>query len=54
MVMEALLSEAKELQLSVVDLKSTEDGYPLYKLVGFDDDCSKYHLMKWKNQKLRQ
>ena len=51
MIMGTLLEKAKELKLSVVDLKSTEDGYPLYKLVGFDDDCSKYHLMKWKNQK---
>ena len=49
MIMQALLSKAKELQLSVVDLKSTEDGYHLYKSVGFTDDCSKYHLMKWKN-----
>ncbi len=49
MIMQALLSKAKELRLSVVDLKSTEDGYHLYKSVGFTDDCSKYHLMKWKN-----
>ncbi len=48
MIMETLLAEAKRLHLSVVELKSTEDGYPLYKLVGFTDDCSKYHLMKWK------
>lgn len=53
MIMETLLSEAKELRLSVVDLKSTEDGYALYKLVGFDDDRSKYHPMKWMDQKLR-
>lgn len=48
MIMETLLAEAKKLQLSVVDLKSTEDGYHLYESVGFADDCSKYHLMKWK------
>jgi hypothetical protein len=46
--METLLAKAKKLQLSVVDLKATEDGYHLYRSVGFADDCSKYHLMKWK------
>ena len=48
MIMEKLLADAKELQLSVVDLKSTDDGYHLYGSVGFSDDCSKYHPMKWK------
>ncbi len=47
-VMETLLAEAKKLQLSVVDLKSTDDGYHLYRAVGFADDRSKYHPMKWK------
>ena len=47
-IMETLLAKAKKLQLSVVDLKATEDGYHLYRSVGFADDCSKYHLMKWK------
>jgi GNAT superfamily N-acetyltransferase len=50
LIMETLLEEAKKLQLSVVDLKSTDDGYYLYKSVGFADDNSKYHLMKWKNK----
>ena len=54
MIMEALLEEAKKLQLSVVDLKSTDDGYHLYKSVGFEDDSSKYHLMKWKPNSLTQ
>ena len=48
MIMKTLLTEAEKLQLSVVDLKSTDDGYQLYKSVGFADDRSKYHLMKWK------
>ncbi len=48
MIIETLLEEAKKLQLSVVDLKSTDDGYYLYKSAGFADDNSKYHLMKWK------
>lgn len=29
-LMESLLSDAREMDLSVVELKATEDGYPLY------------------------
>ena len=54
MIMETLLAEAKKSQLSVVDLKSTDDDYHLYKSAGFADDCSKYHLMKWKPDTLMQ
>ena len=50
MIMEALLSEAKKMEISVIELKATEDGYPLYCSVGFMEDISKYHIMKWKNQ----
>ena len=46
-LMNALLSEAKERDLSVVELKATEDGYHLYKSVGFEDVVSKYHTMKF-------
>ena len=49
-IMEVLLKEAKRLELSVVELKSTEDGYPLYRSVGFVDGGSRYHMMKWENQ----
>ena len=49
-IMEALLLEAKKMEISVIELKATEDGYPLYCSVGFMEDVSKYHLMKWKNQ----
>ena len=48
--MEALLSEAKKMEISVIELKATEDGYPLYRSVGFMEDDSKYHRMKWKNR----
>ena len=50
LIMEALLSEAKRMETSVVELKATADGYPLYRSVGFLDDTSKYRIMKWKNQ----
>lgn len=46
-LMYALLSEAKERNLSVVELKATEDGYHLYKSVGFEDVVSKYHTMRF-------
>lgn len=49
-IMEALLSETREAEIQVIELKSTEDGYPLYRSVGFVDDTSKYHLMKRKAQ----
>ncbi len=50
LLMKALLAEARNRDLSVVELKATEDGYALYQTVGFSDDHSKYHNMKWINQ----
>lgn len=49
-IMNKLLSDAEERNLSVVELKSTEDGCRLYQSVGFVDEVSKYHAMKWYNQ----
>ena len=49
-IMEALLSEAKRMEISVIELKATADGYPLYRSVGFLEDISRYRIMKWKNQ----
>ena len=48
-IMKMLIDEAKEKEISVIELKSTEDGYNLYRSAGFTDDCSGYHRMKWKN-----
>ena len=45
-LMNALLEGAKAMGLSVVELKATEDGYHLYKSVGFEDVVSKYHNMR--------
>lgn len=45
-LMNALLDDAKAMELSVVELKATEDGYHLYKVVGFQDVVSKYHNMR--------
>lgn len=48
-IMTTLLSDAAEMGLSTVELKSTDAGYHLYKSVGFSDDLSKYHRLKWDN-----
>ncbi len=49
-IMEELLSDAKRMDISVIELKATEDGYPLYRSLGFADDASRYRVMKWKNK----
>lgn len=49
-IMAALLDDARAMGLCAVELKATDDGYPLYRSVGFEDDVSKYHCMKWKPQ----
>ena len=48
-VMKKMLADAKKMDVTVIELKATDDGYPLYKSVGFSDDQSKYHPMKWVN-----
>lgn len=45
-LMTMMLEGAKAQGLSVIDLKATEDGYSLYKSVGFEDVVAKYHNMK--------
>ena len=42
-----LLDDAKTNELSVVELKATDDGYHLYKSVGFEDVVSKYYNMRF-------
>ena len=54
MIMAALTGGAKRMGLSVVELKATEAGYPLYRATGFSDSPSKYRLMKWTNPDLAQ
>ena len=41
-----MLEDAKAEGLSIIELKATEDGYSLYKFVGFEDVVAKYHNMK--------
>ncbi len=44
--MKFLISESRKMKLDFIELKSTDDGYNLYKSVGFEDVFSKYHNMK--------
>lgn len=48
-LMKMLLSDAVDKSISLIELKATEDGYNLYKSLGFEDMVTKYHLMKWHN-----
>lgn len=50
-LMNMLLEDASKLDLSYVELKATEDGYGLYKSLGFEDEISKYHFMRWYDKK---
>lgn len=45
-LMTMMLEDAAAQNVSVVELKSTEDGYLLYKSVGFEDVKAKYYNMK--------
>lgn len=45
-IMEFLIFDAKKMKLDFIELKATDDGYNLYKSVGFEDSFSEYHNMK--------
>ena len=45
-IMNKLLSDAMEKNLSFVELKATEDGYHLYKSVGFTDERRQHYDIK--------
>lgn len=45
-LMTMMLEDATACDVSAIELKSTEDGYALYKAVGFEDVKAKYHNMK--------
>ena len=49
-IMAALTDAARAMDLSVVELKATQEGYPLYRKAGFHDDRSKYCPMRWENR----
>lgn len=45
-VMLRLLDAARDLNLDVVELHATDDGYPLYRSLGFEDDSSTHVAMR--------
>ncbi|MBR3311737.1 MAG: GNAT family N-acetyltransferase [Solobacterium sp.] len=45
-VMEALVRDAENMDLCLLELKATEDGYSLYQKLGFKEDKSHYRPMK--------
>lgn len=45
-LMELLISDAKSMQLDCIGLKASEDGYPLYKKLGFEESISSFKPMK--------
>jgi len=45
-LMKMMLEDAVKEHLSVVELKSTDEGYRLYQSLGFEDVVSKYHVMR--------
>lgn len=46
-LMEQLIAEAEAQELDFVELKATEDGFALYKSLGFEEVQSKYRSMKY-------
>ena len=44
--MNMMLEDAKAENVSIIELKATEDGYFLYRSVGFEDVVTKYHNMR--------
>lgn len=45
-VMGSLIEEAYSRQLDVIELHATDDGYPLYRVLGFTDDSSTHKAMR--------
>lgn len=45
-VMLHLLDTARDIDLDVIELHATDDGYPLYRSLGFEDDSSTHVAMR--------
>lgn len=45
-VMRELLDDARARELDVVELHATDDGYPLYRSLGFEDDSTTHRAMR--------
>ncbi|MBR2812131.1 MAG: GNAT family N-acetyltransferase [Solobacterium sp.] len=47
-VLQALIKDAEEMEFCSLELKATEDGYPLYRKLGFAKTADRYRNMKLK------
>ena len=45
-LLKLLISDAREMELDYIELKASDDGYPLYKKLGFIDSISSFSPMK--------
>ena len=45
-VMRAVVMAGRELSLDVIELNATDEGYPLYRSIGFADDSSTHVAMR--------
>jgi GNAT superfamily N-acetyltransferase len=45
-LMELLIKDAKTMELDYIELQASEDGYPLYRKLGFEDKRSPFTPMK--------
>ena len=46
-LMKMLITESEQMRLDFIELQATDNGYHLYKSLGFEDAVSKYHSMKY-------
>lgn len=45
-LMKLLIADAKVMELDYIELKASEDGYPMYKKLGFEETASPFTPMK--------
>lgn len=46
-LLQNLLQDAKQMELDFIELKATQEGYCLYRDLGFEQEFSKYKSMKY-------
>ena len=52
-LMSNMIEYAREHQICRIDLVATQEGYPLYKKLGFEDKVQKYKDVRFKIQNSR-
>ena len=45
-LVERIIADARQMELSYLELKATEDGLPLYQKLGFLEEASDYTAMR--------